>query len=88
MDNVTTEPQILADRRGVAFSLMVKGAPVECVIAIIALETHFGLERGASDVRILRTFRDGYARICAVAERKALARPDARVDLMPHDFIR
>ncbi|TFE36467.1 DUF1488 family protein [Paraburkholderia dipogonis] len=63
-------------------------ALVECVITTAALEAHFWLEDRADDLQILRTFRNGYSRIRAIAERKLLAHPGARVELTPDDFGR
>ncbi|MEX3815488.1 DUF1488 family protein [Paraburkholderia sp. BR13439] len=88
METVELEPQVLANRRGVAFSLVVQNRPVECVITITALEAYFWLEPRAGDARILKTFRDGYGRIRAIAERKLLAHPAARLELTPADFSR
>lgn len=79
MDTVITEPQILPDHRSIALRLTIRRIPVECVIAIAALAEHFWLEPGAGEARILSTFSDGYARIRAVAERKALDHLEARV---------
>ena len=67
---------------------MIRRTPVECVIAIDVLEERFWLEPGTSEARIYRTFRDGYARIRAVTECKALAHPESRVELVPNDFRR
>jgi hypothetical protein len=88
METLTSEPRVLADRRGVAFSLVLNYRPAECVIATAALEAYFWLEPRASERQILKTFREGYGRIRAVAERKLLARPGARVELTANDFAR
>ncbi|RZF24558.1 DUF1488 domain-containing protein [Paraburkholderia sp. UYCP14C] len=88
METVELEPQVLASRLGVTFSLVIQNRPVECVITITALETYFWLEPRAGDERILKTFRDGYGRIRAIAERKLLAHPAARLELTPADFSR
>ena len=88
MEAFTTEPRILADRSVVAFCLVIRDVRVECAIRIAALEAHFWLKPDADDVYVLKTFRDGYARIRAAAERKALAYPDRRVELTPNDFAR
>ena len=87
-ETVELEPQVLANRLGVAFSLVRQNRPVECMITITALEAYFWLEPRAGDERILKTFRDGYGRICAMAERKWLARPATRLELTPADFAR
>jgi hypothetical protein len=86
METVEPEPQVLASRRGVAFSLVRPNGTVECVITIATLEAYFWLEPRASDARILKIFRDGYGRIRAIAGRKLLAHPAARLELTPDDF--
>lgn len=88
METVELEPQVLADRRGVAFGLVRPNGPVECVITIATLEAYFWLEPRASDARILKTFRDGYGRIRAIAERRLLAHPATRLELTSDDFAR
>ncbi|WP_429452492.1 DUF1488 family protein [Paraburkholderia sp. WC7.3g] len=89
MEKPEFEPQILANRQGVSFRLVKGHALVECVITAAALEAHFWLEDRADDLQILRTFRNGYRRIRAIAERKLLAHPGARVvELTPDDFRR
>ena len=70
METVESEPQVLANRRGVAFAIPCQNSTTECVITIATLEAHFWLESRASDARILKTFRDGYGRIRAIAGRK------------------
>ncbi|ADG20868.1 DUF1488 family protein [Paraburkholderia atlantica] len=88
METAELEPQVLASRLGVTFSLVFQNRPVECIITITALEAYFWLEPRAGDERILKTFRDGYGRIRAIAERKLLAHPAARLELTPTDFSR
>ena len=88
METVELEPQVLANRLGVAFSIVFRNRPVECMIAITALEAYFWLEPRAGDERILKIFRDGHGRIRAIAERKLLAHPAARPELTPADFSR
>ncbi|MBB5421735.1 DUF1488 family protein [Paraburkholderia sp. CNPSo 3155] len=88
METVELEPQVLANRLGVAFSLIFQKQPIECTITITALEAYFWLEPRAGDERILKTFRDGYGRIRAIAERKLLAHPAARLELTTADFLR
>ncbi|MFP4896616.1 DUF1488 family protein [Paraburkholderia sp. EG304] len=88
METVELEPQVLASRLGVTFSLVFQKRPVECIITITALEAYFWLEPRAGDERIFKTFRDGYGRIRAIAERKLLAHPAARLELTPADFSR
>ncbi|WP_233859226.1 DUF1488 family protein [Paraburkholderia sp. HD33-4] len=87
-ETVELEPHVLASRLGVAFGLTRQNSTIECVITIAALEAYFWLEPRASDARILRTFRDGYGRIRAIAERKILAHPEARPELTVADFAR
>ncbi|BDC45436.1 DUF1488 family protein [Paraburkholderia terrae] len=88
METVELEPQVLSDRRGVAFGLVRPSDPVECVITIATLEAYFWLEPQASNARILKTFRDGYGRIRAITERRLLAHPATRLELTPDDFAR
>ncbi|AXF05774.1 DUF1488 family protein [Paraburkholderia hospita] len=88
MEFVELEPHVLADRRGVVFGLVRPNGTVQCVITLTTLERHFWLEPGAGDTRILKTFRDGYSRIRAIAERRLLAHPAARLELTPEDFAR
>jgi hypothetical protein len=88
METVELEPQVLANRLGVAFSLIRQNRPIECVVTITALAAYFWLEPRAGDERVLKTFRDGYGRIAAIAERKLLAHSAARLELTPADFSR
>ena len=88
METVEREPQVLANRLDVALSLVFQNRPIECMITITALQAYFWLEPRAGDERILKTFRDGYGRIRAIAERKLLAHPAARLELTPADFSR
>lgn len=88
METLESEPQVLADGKGVAFALLMRNVAIECAVSAAALQTHFWLESNASDARILKTFRDGFPRIRAVAERKLLARPASRLELTPDDFAR
>jgi hypothetical protein len=88
MDTIELEPQVLANRRGVTFALVRQNTTVECLITIAALEAYFWLEPRANNERILKTFRDGHSRIRAIAERKLLAHPSARLELTPDDFAR
>ncbi|EIN02579.1 hypothetical protein WQE_03187 [Paraburkholderia hospita] len=88
METVELEPQVLADRRGVMFGLIRPHGMVECVITLATLEAHFWLEPRADGARILKTFRDGYGRIRAIAERRLLAHRAARLELTPDDFAR
>jgi hypothetical protein len=51
-------------------------------------EVNYWPEPKASDTRVLNTFRDGYGRIGAVAERKLLGHPAAHLEMTPDDFAR
>lgn len=82
------EPQLLAGRRGVSFNLPRPDGTVDCMVTIKALQDYFWLEPDADDVRVLRAFRNGYARIRAIAERKVLAHPAAQLELTADDFAR
>lgn len=88
METAELAPQVLANRLGVEFYLARQNDTIGCVITIAALEAYFWLEPRASEARILKTFRDGYGRICAIAERKWLASPATRLELTPADFAR
>lgn len=88
METAELEPQVLANRLGVEFGLIRQNSTIGCVITIATLEAYFWLEPHASDARILKTFRDGYGRIRAIAERKLLAHPATRIELTPADFAR
>ena len=88
METLALEPQVLANRRGVAFALARQNGTVECVITIAALEACLWLEPRASDARVLKTFRDGYGRIRAIAGRRLLAHPAARPELTAVVFAR
>jgi hypothetical protein len=88
METAELEPQVLANRLGVELYLERQNSAIGCVITIAALEAYFWLEPRASDARILKTFRDGYGRIRAIAERKWLAHPATRLELTPADFAR
>ncbi|NUX55646.1 DUF1488 domain-containing protein [Paraburkholderia sp. JPY418] len=52
-ETVELAPQVLANRVGVAFSLVFQNRPVECMITITALEAYFWLDPRAGDERIL-----------------------------------
>lgn len=82
-------PYVIDGRRGVAFSVLSGMNRIECVVTIAALQTYFWLQPDAGDVRILQTFRDGFRRIHAVAQRKSLrAQPGDRIEITPADFAR
>jgi len=86
MKSLYVKPQLLEDRRVVAFGIEQAGSAVECAITIDALEMYFWLEPSASEERILTTFCNGYGRIRAIAERKLLAHPSSRLRLTAQDF--
>jgi hypothetical protein len=88
METIELAPQVLANRRGVAFSVVHRGSTIECVIALAALEGCFRLEPRADDARILKRFNDGYRRIRAIAGRRLFAHPAAKLELTPDDFAR
>ncbi|AUT75957.1 DUF1488 family protein [Paraburkholderia hospita] len=88
MEIVRNQPEVLANRRGVTFSLVLPSGKVTCVIALKALETYFWLEPRASDTDVLRTFQNGFVRIRAVAERAFRARPATHLKLAAKDFAR
>ncbi|MFT4068074.1 DUF1488 family protein [Paraburkholderia sp.] len=88
METIELEPHVLTNRLAVAFYLAGQNGTSECLITITALEAYFWLEPGAGDARILKTFRNGFGRIRAIAERKLLARPAAQVELTVEDFAR
>jgi hypothetical protein len=88
METIELDPQVLVNRRGVAFSVVHRGTTVECVITLAALEAYFWLEPRADDARILKRFNDGYRRIRAIAERRLLAHPSTKLELTSDDFAR
>ncbi|CAD6560736.1 DUF1488 family protein [Paraburkholderia sabiae] len=88
METLDLEPRVLADRRGVAFALAHANSRVQCVITLTTLQAYFWLDPRASEAQVLKTFRDGYGRIRAIAERKLLAHPAAKLQLTPDDFAR
>lgn len=88
MEALDLEAQISVCRRGVAFVLTGKRSAVEYMVARAALESWFWLPGDADDAKTLKTFRDSANRICAVAHRKLLAHPSARLELTTTDFSR
>ncbi|BBU33502.1 hypothetical protein BTHE68_72360 (plasmid) [Burkholderia sp. THE68] len=88
MEALDLEAQISPSRRGVTFVLAGKNGVVECMIARAALEAFFWLPTHADDAKMLKTFHDGANRIHAVAHRKLLAHPAARMELTTADFSR
>lgn len=80
--------QISANRLCVTFVLAGKNGAVECMIARDALEAFFWLPTDADDAKMLKIFQDRANRIHAVAHRKLLAYPAARLELTTIDFAR
>ncbi|WP_061128574.1 DUF1488 family protein [Caballeronia catudaia] len=77
-----------ADQRGVTFVLASKYGSVECTILRATLEACFWLPPNADDAKTLKIFHDGADRIQAIALRKLLAHPAARLELTTADFLR
>lgn len=88
MEALDLEPQVSPNRRGITFVLSPKTGPVECMVPRVVLESFFWLPSHADDVKMLKIFRDGADRIHAVAHRKLLAHPVARLELSAADFSR
>lgn len=86
MEVIELEPSVSADGRAVIFQLSTRGRDLECAVTREALEQHFWLQRGAGEARVIKAFTDGRKRITAVAERKMLARPGAKILLTISDF--
>ncbi|GJH14319.1 DUF1488 family protein [Caballeronia novacaledonica] len=80
------EPQISKDKQALSFVIDWGGKSVTCVVTRRCLEVIFWLPPDADDSRLVSVFRDGFARIEAVARRKLLARPTRSVDLTEGDF--
>jgi hypothetical protein len=88
MEALDLEPRVVANGSAVAFALPFRDRTVECTITVTTLQTFFWLGPRASEAQTLKTFRDGYGRIRAIAERKLLAHPAATLELTPDDFAR
>ncbi|WP_250504167.1 DUF1488 family protein [Caballeronia sp. AZ7_KS35] len=88
METLDLEAQILANRRGVSFVLASRLGAIECMISRDVLEAYFWLPPQADDARMLKPFYDGANRIRAIAHRKLLAHPTARLELTTADFSR
>ena len=86
METLDLAPLISANRRGVSFVLASKLGAIECLISRAVLEAYFWLPPHADDARMLKTFHDGANRIRAIAHRKLLACPTARLELTTADF--
>jgi hypothetical protein len=88
MEALDLEAQISANRRGVTFALVGKNGLVECMIVRAVLEAFFWPPIDADDAKVLKTFHDVANRIHAVAHRRLLAHPAARLLLTTADFSR
>ena len=86
MEGLELSPSLALDGRSVRFMLSIRGDDFECTMSREALEQHFWLQSGASEMRVLKAFEDGRRRIMAVAARKALARGGERIVLSVADF--
>jgi hypothetical protein len=82
------EPLISADKRSLTFVMHWREEPVTCVVSRAALEAYFWLAPSADDARTLKVFRDGFARIRAIAERKLLAQRSKHLELSATDFAK
>ena len=74
MKVLVPEPQISSDKQALSFVIDWRGESVRCAVTRRCLEVFFWLPPNANDVRLVSVFRDGFARIEAVARRKLLAR--------------
>ncbi|WP_042301169.1 DUF1488 family protein [Paraburkholderia kururiensis] len=86
METLEREPGVSPDGRTVVFFLSSRGRDIECAITRDALEQHFWVQPGDSELRVLKAFTDGRKRIVAVAGRKVLTHPGERVVLTVADF--
>lgn len=80
------EPQISTDKQALSFDIDWRGESVTCVVTRGCLEVFFWLPHDADDSRLMSVFRDGFARIEAVARRKLRARSTRPVRLTQADF--
>ncbi|WP_371882843.1 DUF1488 family protein [Caballeronia sp. S22] len=81
-----SEPQICTYKQMLSFVIDWRGESVTCVVPRGCLEVFFWLAPNADDSRLVSVFRDGFARIEAVARRKLRARPTSHVRLTEADF--
>ncbi|MCE4547408.1 MULTISPECIES: DUF1488 family protein [unclassified Caballeronia] len=79
-------PQISTDKQTLSFVIDWRGESVTCVVPRRCLEVFFWLPPNADDSRLVSVFRDGFARIEAVARRKLLARSTRPIRLTEGDF--
>ena len=86
MKVLVPEPQISTDKQTLSFVIDWRGESVTCVVTRRCLEVFFWLPLNADDSRLMSVFRDGFARIEAVARRKLRARPTRHVRLTEADF--
>ncbi|SAL00832.1 hypothetical protein AWB80_07975 [Caballeronia pedi] len=80
------EPHISTDKQALSFAIDWRGESVTCVVTRGCLEVFFWLPPDADDSRLVSVFRDGFARIEAVARRKLRAQPTSQVRLTEGDF--
>ena len=86
MKVLVPEPQISTDKQALSFVIDWHGESVSCVVTRRCLEVFFWLPPNADDSRLVSVFRNGFARIEAVARRKLQARPSSLVRLTEADF--
>ncbi|MDR5785323.1 DUF1488 family protein [Caballeronia sp. LP003] len=86
MKVLVPEPQISTDKQALSFVIDWRGESVSCVVTRRCLEVFLWLPPDADDSRLVSVFRDGFARIEAVARRKLRARPTSLVRLTEGDF--
>ncbi|GJH17679.1 DUF1488 family protein [Caballeronia novacaledonica] len=86
MKVLVPELQISTDKQTLSFVIDWRGESVTCVVPRGCLEVFFWLAPNADDSRLVSVFRDGFARIEAVARRKLLARPTSHLRLTEMDF--
>ena len=86
MKVLVPEPQIATDKQTLSFAIDWRGESVTCVVTRRCLEVFFWLPPKADDSRLVSVFRDGFARIEAVARRKLRARPTSHIRLTETDF--
>lgn len=86
MNPIETQAHIIQKGRGVAFTVLTRGIPVDCIVTREALERHFWLKPEDGEERMLKIFKDGQNRLCAIAERKLLSHGDLPLTLSAADF--
>ncbi|WP_231928079.1 DUF1488 family protein [Caballeronia cordobensis] len=68
MKVLVPEPQISADKQTLSFVIDWRGESATCAVTRRCLEVFFWLPPHADDARLVSVFRDGFARIEAVAD--------------------